>query len=200
VRYPFSVILLAGALLVGATPPGSVDLSVDQRERVAAGDIVLLDALPPGAGKDARGGTGVAIVRATPAQVWAVLTDYRGHVRYYPRVVGVDVIQADERHALVRYVIAVGPTTVAFHMDKYPDPARRRIEWRLAEGRSNSMFRENTGYWQVDQSGGDTVVTYAIAVRTIFPGIFTAGSERQSIVDTITALRKLVESPTASPR
>jgi hypothetical protein len=200
VRYRFSLILLASALLLGATPPSSVDLSVEQRQRVAGGEIVLLDVLPPGAGKDARGATGVAVVRATPAQVWAVLTDYRGHVRYYPRVVGVEVIQADERHALVRYVIAVGPTTVAFHMDKYPDPARRRVEWRLAEGRSNSMFRENTGYWQVDEASGDTVVTYAIAVRTIFPGFFTAGSERQSIIDTITSLRKLVETPTASPR
>ena len=199
-RYRFSLILLASALLLGATPPSSVDLSVEQRQRVAGGEIVLLDVLPPGAGKDARGATGVAVVRATPAQVWAVLTDYRGHVRYYPRVVGVEVIQADERHALVRYVIAVGPTTVAFHMDKYPDPARRRVEWRLAEGRSNSMFRENTGYWQVDEASGDTVVTYAIAVRTIFPGFFTAGSERQSIIDTITSLRKLVETPTASPR
>jgi len=200
VRYRFSLMLLAGALLVGAAPTPSVDLSVQQRQRVAAGEIVLLDALPPGAGKDARGATGVAVVRATPAQVWAVLTDYQSHVRYYPRVVAVEVLQADERHALVRYVIAVGPATFGFHMDKYPDPVRRRIEWRLAEERSNSMFRENTGYWQVDDASGDTQVTYAIAVRTIFPGFFTAGSERQSIVDTIAALRKLVESPTASPR
>ena len=192
-RYHLCLIVLAAALLLGATPTPSVDLSPDQRQRVAAGEVVVLDALPPGAGKDARGATGVAVLRASPAQVWNVLTDYRGHVRYYPRVVGVDVLQADERHALVRYVIAVGPTTFAFHMDKYPDPVRRRIEWQLAEGRSNSMFRENSGYWQVDDANGNTRVTYAIAVRTIFPGFFTAGSERQSIIDVITSLRKLVE-------
>ena len=198
--YQLLLILIAAALLLGSTAVPPVDLSADQRQRLAAGEIVVLDALPPGAGKDARGATGVAIVRAPPAQVWGVLTDYPGHVRYYPRVVAVEVLQADERHALVRYVIAVGPTTVGFHMDKYPDPVHRRIEWRLAEGRSNSMFRENTGYWQVAEASGNTLVTYAIAVRTIFPGFFTAGSERQSIVDTITALRKLVENPTASPR
>src|ERR1700752_3329091 len=198
-RYRLSLILLAAALL-GATPAPSVDLSADQRQRLGAGDIIVLDTLPPGASKDARGATGVAVVRASPTQIWSVLMDYRGHVRYYPRVTAVEVLQADERHALVRYVIAVGPTTFGFHMDKYPDPARRRIEWTLAEGRSNSIFRENTGYWQVDGLSGDTVVTYAIAVRTIFPGFFTAGSERQSIIDTITALRKLTEPPTASPR
>jgi hypothetical protein len=86
-------------------------------------------------------------------------------------------------------------------MDKYPDPVRRRIEWHLAEGKSNSLFRENSGYWQVDDASGGTLVTYAIAVRTILPGFATAGSERQSVVDTIMALRKLIEGNTgASPR
>src|SRR5262245_9361140 len=184
VRYPLSLILVAAALLLGATPAPSVDLSAEQRQRLSAGDIILLDTLPPGAGKDTRGATGVAILRATPTQVWSVLTDYPGHVRYYPRVTAVDVLQADERHALVRYVIGIGPSSFAFHMEKYPDPVRRRIEWHLAEGRSNSLFRENSGYWQVDEVSGGTMVTYAIAVRTVLPGFATAGSERQSIIDT----------------
>ena len=193
-RYHLSGILVAGALLLGATPAPPVDLSVDQRQRLSAGDVVLLDTLPPGAGKDTRGATGLAVIRATPKQVWRVLTDYPGHVRYYPRVIAVEVLQSDERHALVRYKIAVGPTSFSFHMDKYPDPDRRRIEWHLAEGRSNSLFRENSGYWQVDEASGGTLVTYAIAVRTVLPSMFTSGSERQSVLDTITALRKLVES------
>jgi ribosome-associated toxin RatA of RatAB toxin-antitoxin module len=194
VRHYLSWILVAGALLLGATPAPPIDLSGDQRQRLGAGDVVVLDTLPPGAGKDTRGATGLAVVRATPAQVWRVLIDYPGHVRYYPRVIAVQVIEADERHALVRYKIGVGPTSFAFHMEKYPDPVRRRIEWHLAEGRANSLFRENSGYWQVDETSGGALVTYAIAVRTILPAFATAGSERQSVVDTITALRKLVES------
>jgi len=199
-RYLLSLII-AGALLLGATPAPTIDLSVDQRQRLGAGDIVVLDTLPPGAGKDTRGATGLAVLRTTPAQVWSVLTDYRGHVRFYPRVIGVDVLQADERHALVRYEIGIGPASFSFHMEKYPDPVRRRIEWHLAEGKSNSLFRENIGYWQVDEASGGTMVTYAIAVRTILPTFATSGSERQSVIDTITSLRKLVESNAgASPR
>lgn len=199
-RYLLSLIL-AGALLLGATPVPPVDLSVDQQQRLGAGDIVVLDTLPPGAGKETRGATGLAVLRASPTEVWRVLTDYRNHVRFYPRVTGVDVLQSDDRHALVRYQIGVGPMSFAFHMDKYPDPVRRRIEWHLAEGKSNSLFRENSGYWQVDDASGGTLVTYAIAVRTILPGFATAGSERQSVVDTIMALRKLIEGNTgASPR
>jgi ribosome-associated toxin RatA of RatAB toxin-antitoxin module len=198
-RYPLPLILLAGGLLIGAITAPSLDLSVDQRQRLAAGDVVVLDTLPPGASKAARGATGLAVVRAAPAQVWRVLTDYRSHVRFYPRLIGVDVLEDDERHALVRYEIGIGPTSFAFHMDKYRDPVRRRIEWQLAEGRSNSLFRENSGYWQVDDASGGTMVTYAIAVRTILPTFATSGSERQSVFDTITSLRKLVESETGAP-
>ena len=196
------LILVAGGLVPGvATAASPLSLSDDQQHRLAAGDVVVLETLPPGAGKSARGGTGLAVVRASPDQVWRVLIDYRGHVRYYPRVVGVEVLEADERHALVRYEVGIGPLTFSFHMNKYPDPVRRRIEWQLAEGRSNSLFRENSGYWQVDEAIGGTQVIYAIAVRTILPAFATSGTERQSIVDTITSLRKLVEgNKGADPR
>jgi hypothetical protein len=40
---------------------------------------------------------------------------------------------------------------------------------------------------------GGSLVTYAIAVRTILPGFATLGAERESLVDTIKKLRKLVE-------
>jgi ribosome-associated toxin RatA of RatAB toxin-antitoxin module len=199
VRYHPLLILVAGGLLLGATTAPSPDLSDEQRRRLSAGDIVVLDTLPPGASKAARGATGMAVVRATAEQVWRVLTDYRGHVRYYPRVTGVDVLEADERHVLVRYEIGIGPLSFAFHMNKYPDPVRRRIEWQLAEGRSNSFFRENSGYWQVDEAREGTLVTYAIAVRTTLPSFATSGSERQSVIDTITSLRKLVESEPGTP-
>ena len=113
--------------------------------------------------------------------------------RYYPRVTGVEVLEIDERHALVRYEVGIGPFSFGFHMNKYPDPVRRRIEWQLADGRANSLFRENSGYWQLDEAAGGTLVTYAIAVRTILPAFATSGSERDSLVDTIKALRKLAE-------
>ena len=201
-RYQLPLILVAWVLLLGAATPPALGLSDEQRRRLSAGDVVVLETLPPGASKTARGATGLAVVRATTEQVWRVLIDYRGHVRYYPRITSVDVLESDERHALVRYEVGIGPLSFAFHMNKYPDPVRRRIEWQLAEGKSNSLFRENSGYWQVDEaSGGGTLVIYAIAVRTNLPAFATSGSERQSVIDTITSLRKLVESDTnAAPR
>ena len=42
------LIVLAGGLLLAATPTPSLDLSVEQQQRLAAGDVAVLDTLPPG--------------------------------------------------------------------------------------------------------------------------------------------------------
>jgi hypothetical protein len=77
-------------------------------------------------------------------------------------------------------------------MNKVPDPVARRIEWQLAQDRSNGLLRENSGYWLVEARPGGSLVTYAIAVRSYVPGFLTAGSEQRSLVDTITGLRRVV--------
>jgi ribosome-associated toxin RatA of RatAB toxin-antitoxin module len=152
-------------------------------------------ALPPGASKTARGGTALALVRASPDQVWRVIVDYRGHPRYYPRVTAAEVVEEDERHVIVRYEVAVQPFSFLFYMEKYPDAQRRRVEWHLADGRAHGLFSENSGYWQVDEThaADASLVTYAIAVRTLLPGFLTGGAERASLTETVTKLRKLVE-------
>jgi ribosome-associated toxin RatA of RatAB toxin-antitoxin module len=192
-----ALVVLAGWLIALAGTAPVAGTSEDLRRRLAAGDVVVTDALPPGASTAARGGTAVAILRASPEQVWRVIVDYRGHPRYYPRVTSADVVEADERHVIVHYRVAVGPFSFGFYMEKYPDPGRRRVEWHLAEGRPHGLFRENSGYWQVDPTDARdaSLVTYAIAVRTMLPGFATGGAESDSLTDTVTALRRLVEAP-----
>jgi ribosome-associated toxin RatA of RatAB toxin-antitoxin module len=183
--------LVAGTLVVSAWPAPSADLSEDQRRQLAAGEVVVRDTLPPGASKTARGGTALAVVRASPEQVWRVLVDYPGHARYYPRVVAAEVVERNERQVVVRYEVGIGPFSFNFHMNKFPDPKRGRIEWHLADGRANGLFRENSGYWQVEEAERASLVTYAIAVRTLMPGFLTLGAERDSLTETITGMRKL---------
>ena len=200
-RALLAVAVLAGGL-VSATAPASLGaLSEEQRTRLRAGDVLVSDTLPPGASESARGGTALALMRATPDQVWRVITDYPGHPRYYPRVVATEVVERDARRVVVRYQAGIGPFSFTFHMDKFPDERRRRIDWHLAEGRSHAFFRENSGYWQVDPAESDSLVTYAIAVRTTLPAFLTQNSERASLTDTVVALRKLVEGEAgARPR
>lgn len=186
--------LALGRLAPASSDTASLDLSADQQQRLAMSEVVVLDTLPPAASKSAGGGTAVGLMRAVPERVWPVLVDYRGHPRYYPRVVSAEVVEADAQRVLVRYEVGVGPLSFGFHMMKYPDPVRRRIEWHLDANHANNFFRENTGYWQVDPAKGGSLVTYAIGVRTILPGFVTLGAERDSLVETIKRLRKLVEN------
>ena len=139
-------------------------------------------------------------MQASPERVWRILTDYPGHTRYYPWVTGVEVLEADEGHAVVRYEVGIGPFSFSFHMNKYPDTSRRRIEWQLAEGCANRLFLENIGYWQLDEAVGGSLVTYAIGVRTILPAFATLGSERESLVGRVRALRNLAEEGSGATR
>jgi ribosome-associated toxin RatA of RatAB toxin-antitoxin module len=200
VRLALGLALVAGALGSPAWPETVSDLSDDQRRQLAAGEVVVRDALPPGASKTARGGTALAVVRASPDQVWRILIDYPGHSRYYPRVVTAEVVESSQRQVVVRYEVGIGPFAFNFHMNKFPDPGRRRIEWHLAEGRANGLFRENTGYWQVQAADRASLVTYAIAVRTMVPAFLTLGAERDSLTETIVGMRKLAEEGEAAAR
>jgi carbon monoxide dehydrogenase subunit G len=199
VRSSLALALVAWVLVRGGWSAPLPLLSGDQQRRLAAGEVIVLDALPPRAGKSTHGGTALAVVRASPERVWRILVDYPGHTRYYPRVTGVEVLEADEQRALVRYEVGIGPFSFRFDMITHLDPIRRRIEWQLAGGRANSLVRENTGYWQLDEAPRGTLVTYALAVRTILPAFATSGSERESLVDTIRALRKLAEEGDGAP-
>jgi ribosome-associated toxin RatA of RatAB toxin-antitoxin module len=183
---------LAGGSVAEADGTDSLALTAEHQRRLAAGEIVVLDARPPGASPSAGGGTAVALVQAPVERVWAVLTDYPGHPRYYPGVETAEVLEASGPRVLVRYTVRIGFFSFSFHMNKVADPARRRIEWHLAEDRANGLLRENSGYWQVEARPGGSRVTYAIAVRSYLPGFLTAGSERNSLVETVTGLRRVV--------
>ena len=184
--------LVTGGLVTRAGAAGSPALTAEQQQRLADGEIIVLDTRPPGASSSAGGGTAVAIVQAPVEQVWDVLTDYPRHPRYYPNVVAAEVLEASGARVLVRYTVRIGIFTFRFHMRKVADPVRRRIEWTLAEDRANGLLRENSGYWLVEAHPGGSLVTYAIAVRSYVPAFLTAGSERNSLVETINGLRRVL--------
>ncbi len=140
-------------------------------------------------------------VAASPDAVWRIIVDYRNHTTIYPRVVSAEVVRADERQVRVRYVLSIGFMSIDLVMDKYPDAARRRTEWRLAEDPPSRFFLENSGYWQVDAAPGGSLVTYAVATRTTAARLFmTRGSQRESLVATVEALRRRAEEPAAGAR
>ena len=192
-RYPIGLLLIVLGFAGVASAAVPLTLSDDQQRRLAAGEIVVLDTLPPGAGTASQGGTALAMVNASAEAIWRVLVDYAGHSGLYPHVVGAEVLEADGQHALVRYVIGVGLFSFGFHVDNYPDVTQRRLVWRLAAGRTNDLFRESSGYWQVDAGDGVTLLTYAMASRTVFPTFLTRGAEREGLAETVKAVRTRAE-------
>lgn len=189
-------IALALALIV-ATWPAEANpsvLSPAQLARLERGEILVLDLLPPGGTGEGHGGTAIAKIHASADRVWKVLVDYHGHRGLYPRVVEAQVLEADADHALVRYVVGVGPFSFGFHVNNFPRPAQRRIEWRLAHERPNDLFRDSWGYWEIEPRGDAVVVTYAMAARTVLPTFLTRGAERDGLVATVKAVRERAEN------
>jgi ribosome-associated toxin RatA of RatAB toxin-antitoxin module len=189
-----ALILALVVVTAWRTDANALGLSSEELQRLDRGEIVLLSALPPGGtGVRARGGTGVAVVHASADTVWRVLTDFAGHRGLYPRVVGAEVLETGAERALVRYVVGVGPLSFGFHVNNYPDASRRRLEWRLARERTNQLFRDNWGYWQIEPHGRDVLLTYAMAARTMLPAFVVRNAERDGLVETLKAVRERAE-------
>jgi hypothetical protein len=72
--------------------------------------------------------------------------------------------------------------------------ADRRIRWRLDRSRAHDLFRDTWGYWQLDPlPGGGVLVTYAMGSHTVLPAFLTRGSEQESVVKTVAALKARVD-------
>src|SRR5881409_314128 len=164
--------LLVALLIVAgsAAQANPVALSDTQRVRLEHGEIVVLDVLPPGGSLGrGQGGTALTLVNAPLETVWRVLVDYPHHSGLYPRVTSAEVLEADADHALVRYVVGLGPFSFGFHVNNYPDEARGRLVWRLDRDRRNGLFRDTWGYWQVEPRGYRVCQDHALAARLDLP-------------------------------
>jgi len=185
------------ALLIVAMPvpaARAVQLSSDQERRLEGGEVIVIDVLPPGGTAEAsQGGTVLSVMHASADTVWHVLVDYGRHAGLYPRVMRAQILEADAEHALVHYVLGIGPFSFGFHVNNYPDEARRRIVWRLAHERPNDLFHDSWGYWQIDPRPHGVLVTYAMAARTMLPAFLTRGAERDGLVETVKAVRERAE-------
>lgn len=191
------ILLLLGR---GAFALGPPELSTEHHRRLERREILLFDVLPPGGAAGAtRGGTAVALVHADADAVWRILVDYPAHSGLYPRVVDATVLEQGGDHALVRYVVGVGPFSFGFHVDNHADRAHGRLAWRLARDRRNQLFRESWGYWQIDPAAGGIVLTYAMAARTVLPDFLTRGAERDGLVETLRAVRDRAEQSREVP-
>jgi hypothetical protein len=198
----FRIVLLALALTAAGSLTTAIALPPSTSEdgaRLSRGEILVSTELPVDAASGAQGGTARALVHAAPSTVWAVLVDYPGHSGLFPRVVAAEVLEARRERTLVRYVLGIGPFSFGFHVNNYPDSTRRRLEWRLATDRPNQLFRASSGYWRLEPVTDGVVLTYSMAARTVLPAFVTRGTERDGLVETISAVRARAEQWARAP-
>jgi len=177
-------------------------LSPGDLARLHDGEIVFKRQLPSAAGAlSGNGGTAFALLHANAEEVWQVLTDFDHYAGLFPRLAESEMVAHSGDRSLVRFRVAVGPFSFRFFVNQVVSQEERQIRWRLDRSQANDLFHDTWGYWRLDPaSSGSVLVTYAMGSRTVLPAFMTRGSERESVVKTLAALKARVERPAETRR
>jgi hypothetical protein len=164
-RLVFAALLAVGSLRSApaqADPPGGADwevrvaplaapeLAAVERSQLAAGEIVLRELAP----SDAAGVASLvmAVVDASPAQVWRVMADCDEQDEYMPRIASAAVRdRAGDDHTCDLVIDLPFPaddarSTTRQHVRRLPDGGYQRL-WQLAPGPSS--YERYSGSWSV---------------------------------------------------
>jgi len=199
-RYHLALLLvplLLLSLLSAPSTPAPSPLSPGDFARLYGGEIVFRGELPSAADSPSgNGGTAFALLHANAEEVWQVLTDFDHYAGLFPRLAESEMVAHSGRWRLVRFRVAVGPFSFSFFVNHVVSQDERQIRWRLDRTQSNGLFRDTWGYWRLDHApSGWVLVTYAMGSQTVLPAFLTRGSERESVVQTLAALKARVERP-----
>jgi len=184
--------ILVGPAEAPAETPG---LSPGDLSRLSRGEILYREQLPTAEDAPAgNGGTAVAVLKADPEEVWRILMDFDHYAGLFPRLKGSEVVHRNGERALVRFHVAVGFFNFRFFVAHMVSQEGRELRWRLDRSRENDLFRDTWGYWRLDPlPDGRVLVTYAMGSQTVLPAFMTRGSEQESVVKTVAALKARVE-------
>lgn len=189
------IILLLVLLAPGPAPAAAPALSPNDLDRLSRGEILFKDQLPSAGGAPTgNGGTAMVVLQADPEEVWRILTDFSHYAGLFPRLKESEVMTQEGAYALIRFRVAVGLFSFRFAVAHFVSREERQIRWRLDRGQANDLFLDTWGYWRLDPlPGGRVLVTYAMGSQTVLPAFLTRGSEQESVVKTVAALKARVE-------
>lgn len=143
--------------------PPRVTLTAEQEEKLARGEPVLVQAAK------GSGGNGVAVqdVAATPAQVWARITDFAAYPRMVPHVERCVPYARSGDRVDVEFELSVMGTTWVYYIAHRVHTAEGWVTWTLDYSRRSDLA-DSVGYWRVDPhptQPGWSRVSYAVDVR-----------------------------------
>lgn len=95
------------------------------------------------------------------ARYYAALVDYAAYPKILPEVDSIDVLAFDEKSARVQYSIQVIKNFQ--YILKMTQKRPHSLAWELESG---SLFKKNSGRWQIEALGADRCrVTYELDVE-----------------------------------
>ncbi len=113
------------------------------------------------------------IARSTPAELYAVVTDFPSYPRLFPEMKAVRVLSGAEAPAAggtarVEFRLQI-VLPVRYVLDLTCDPKARAIDWTFVEG---EIVTHSVGSWRLAPEGDGTAVTYRVSldVKAPVPG------------------------------
>lgn len=134
------------------------------------------------------------LIKASPAQVWRILTDYKHAVQVFPLLKKCEVLEDRGTTKISRHEIAPSgiPDTFEYILEVHEN-APKTMEWHRLSG----DFKEVDGSWKLEpvNLGHHTLVTYASHVNGGFfmPQMIIKHQAHIDMPSTLIALKKHTE-------
>ncbi len=133
------------------------------------------------------------VIAAPPAAIMAVIADFAAYPQWAASVKSADVVSTrpDGRAEQVRFVLDAGVVKDDYVL-AYEWSGDDKVEWRLVRGQ---MQKSQQGSYVLTPRGGDTEVTYHLAVDLAIPmlGMFKRKAEKVIMDTALKELKKRVE-------
>jgi ribosome-associated toxin RatA of RatAB toxin-antitoxin module len=108
------------------------------------------------------------VAQATPAELYAVVTDFPAYPRLFPEFKTVRVLQTEGRRVRVEYIAQV-VVAARYVLDLICDPEAFTVDWTFVEG---DIVTGSAGSWRFRADGQGTWIDYraSLEVRAPLPG------------------------------
>jgi ribosome-associated toxin RatA of RatAB toxin-antitoxin module len=133
------------------------------------------------------------VIGAPASDVMAVIADFPAYPEWVAAAKKVEVLESggDGRARQVHFVIDAGVIKDDYVLD-YTWDGDRRVSWKLVRGQ---MMKRQEGSYVLEERGGATEVTYAIAIDLNVPiiGMLKRKAEKVILDTALKELKKRVE-------
>ncbi len=157
-------LVLAGSLASSALAKreGERDLTQDERDSLAAGDLVRRPMTQRRGDLHLMGGTSYQVIDAPPRVVWSALLDTQRYPRMMPQVLEARVVRAEDGERTVFMRQGAGPIDASYYLTINVYQERGDITFSIDERRPHDL-RAAWGFYTVRPYEGDkTLLAYGV--------------------------------------